>query len=180
MLYAAAILWGGIRFKNRYITNCGIFIVCVTLLRVITYDIINLPIVYKLLLFLVLGVALLVTSYYYSKCLGNKGADKFISTNGTEPELGSTASSTTSQGVSSKDTQELKDIEIPDLTDQNAFKKVDSAASQSPFSDRLSGAANVGTMDSSVAESKNNLEETTAVKAAQTSPAMDKPSWHND
>lgn len=180
MLYAAAILWGGIRFKNRYITNCGIFIVCVTLLRVITYDIINLPIVYKLLLFFVLGVALLVTSYYYSKCLGNKGADKFISTNGTEPELGSTASSTTSQGVSSKDTQELKDIEIPDLTDQNAFKKVDSAASQSPFSDRLSGAANVGNMDSSVAESKNNLEETTAVKAAQTSPAMDKPSWHND
>ena len=78
------------------------------------------------------------------------------------------------------ESEELKDIEIPDLTDQNAFKKVDSAASQSPFSDRLSGAANVGNMDSSVAESKNNLEETTAVKAAQTSSAMDKPSWHND
>lgn len=180
MLYAAAVLWGGIRFKNRYITNCGIFIVCVTLLRVITYDIVNLPIGYKLLLFFVLGVALLATSYYYSKRLGNKGSDKPTSLNGIEPEPSSASSSTTSQVVSPKDTQELKDIEIPDLTDQNAFKEVDSAASPSPFSDRLNGADKAENADNLTAENRANWEETATVKMEQVPPAAEKASWHND
>ncbi len=180
MLYAAAILWGGIRFKNRYVTNCGIFIVCVTLLRVITYDIVNLPIGYKLLLFFVLGVALLVTSYYYSKRLGNNGSDKLAAIDGTDPEPSSVASPTNSPIVSPKDTQELKEIEIPDLTNQNAFREVDSAASQSPFSDRLNQVDNIENSSVSMAESETDLTESGAAESNNTPPTADRASWHND
>ena len=180
MLYAAAILWGGIRFKNRYVTNCGIFIVCVTLLRVITYDIVNLPIGYKLLLFFVLGVALLVTSYYYSKRLGNNGSDKLAAIGGTDLEPSSVASPTNSPIVSPKDTQELKEIEIPDLTNQNAFREVDSAASQSPFSDRLNQVDNIENSSVSMAESETDSAESGAAESDNTPPTADRASWHND
>jgi len=182
MLYAAAILWGGIRFKNRYVTNCGIFIVCITLLRVITYDIVKLPIGYKLLLFFVLGVALLVTSYYYSKRLGNNGSDKLAAIDGADPEPSSVTSFTNSPVASSKDTQELKEIEIPDLTEQNAFKKVDDIASQSPFSDRLNQADNTENASAVITETENetDLGVSPVTESAKNPLTVARASWHND
>ena len=179
MLYAAAILWGGIRFKNRYVTNCGIFIVCVTLLRVITYDIVNLPIGSKLLLFFVLGVALLVTSYYYSKRLGHNNSCSSAMT-AIEPKPSPSAPSPTAKVVSSKDTQELKEIEIPDLSSQKAFKEVDSSLSQSPFSDRLNGGEEAESLSVPLAEDKNGAERISIGEASSAPVAAYKASWHND
>lgn len=187
MLYAAAILWGGVRFKNRYVTNCGIFIVCFTLLRVITYDIVNLPIGYKLLLFFVLGVALLLTSYYYSKHLSHNGTDippgVDIPTS-TDPKPVSSVPAIDSQVSFSEDTQEFKETEIPDLSNQNAFKEVDSSVSQSPFSDRLNEIESVESLTASVAEngaaSEENTAENVAIESTQVPIVAGKASWHND
>lgn len=64
---AAAILFVGIRFKERSLTFTGIFIVACTLVRVVFYDIADLSTGYKLVSFLVLGVMLLAVSFFYSK-----------------------------------------------------------------------------------------------------------------
>ena len=66
-LYAAVALFVGISKKNSPVTWTGIFIACVTVVRVMLYDISELPTGYKLISCLVLGTSLMAISYYYHK-----------------------------------------------------------------------------------------------------------------
>lgn len=180
MLYAAAVIFVGVRFRKRYATNCGIAIVCITLLRVITYDIVSLPLGYKLLLFFVLGVALLITSYFYSKYAKT---NLLAAEDNSESQPNLEPNEVTSSAVkSARDTQELKDIEIeiPDLENQNAFREVDSQASSSPFSDRLGTSNSVGVSAVKVVNAQLTNGEKNTKEGAEAPLAANKASWHND
>lgn len=66
VLYAAGIIIPGISSHKKYLTYSGIVIVMASVLRVVVYDMAALSGVYKLAVFLVMGITLMVISYLYS------------------------------------------------------------------------------------------------------------------
>ncbi|MGM9992274.1 MAG: DUF2339 domain-containing protein [Candidatus Bruticola sp.] len=183
MLYAAAVLFVGIGFKKSYVTKCGIFIVCVTLIRVVTYDIISLSMGYKLLLFFVLGCAFLIVSYYYSKRTFVSKEEKNVISPLIETDSASdfAMSQPIESGVkeswAAADTQLLED------------KEVDSSITTSPFSDRwLQEDNSVGLCADEKNESKSAAEIIHVAEAKNElpkegeacMPAACKASWHTD
>ncbi|MGM9998137.1 MAG: DUF2339 domain-containing protein [Candidatus Bruticola sp.] len=183
MLYAAAVIFVGIGLKKSYVTKCGIFIVCITLLRVVTYDIISLPIGYKLLLFFVLGCAFLIVSYYYSKRAAASRNEENTTPpvhTADSPSVFSVENSVNSlEGIKAADTQ---------LLDNTEGQKV---VTTSPFGDKLphEDGSTVASTDAVEEQDSKTLAETfnqtAAAKidvghGASSSTPVHKASWHTD
>ena len=67
ILYAGAIILPGMFRHQKYLTYSGIFLVCLSCAKILLYDISELPGMYKLVIFMVMGFTLLVISFLYNK-----------------------------------------------------------------------------------------------------------------
>lgn len=67
ILYAGAIILPGMFRHLKYLTYSGIFLVCLSCAKILLYDISELPGIYKLIIFMVMGFTLLVISFLYNK-----------------------------------------------------------------------------------------------------------------
>lgn len=67
ILYAGIITLCGIFLNKRTLTKSGIWIFILAMLKVMLFDIANMEILYKFIVFLTLGVILMIVSYFYTK-----------------------------------------------------------------------------------------------------------------
>ncbi len=67
ILYAGAIILPGMFRHQKYLTYSGIFLVGLSCAKILIYDISELPGIYKLIIFMVMGFTLLVISFLYNK-----------------------------------------------------------------------------------------------------------------
>lgn len=67
MLYSGIITTVGIFKNSNVLKTSGIFLCLFTLVRIFVYDLANVEMIYKLILFIVLGLIFLIISYCYNK-----------------------------------------------------------------------------------------------------------------
>lgn len=65
LLYALALFTYGMRRKNRYMRYSALGLMAITILKAFFIDLANLPTIFKIILFIILGLCLLGVSYYY-------------------------------------------------------------------------------------------------------------------
>jgi uncharacterized membrane protein len=66
-LYAAVLIFTGIRIRQRHLRISGILLFGFTLVKIFFYDLASMSTVSKTLLLVILGVILLVVSFFYNK-----------------------------------------------------------------------------------------------------------------
>jgi len=67
ILYAGVLLAIGIFKDKKYLKMTGIWIVILTVLKILFVDMAQVNFIYKMIVFILLGVVLMIVSYYYNK-----------------------------------------------------------------------------------------------------------------
>ena len=67
LIYSFAITTVGINANKSYLKNVGIITSILTVIRILFYDMSNVDILYKLIIFMLLGAILMIISYMYNK-----------------------------------------------------------------------------------------------------------------